>query len=62
MGYDQDVFVPMNGADGKTTCEVSGGPFVLVDGEGTAPNGRQRVNRRRGERGKVRWGDRKSVV
>ncbi len=41
----------MNGADGKATCEVGGGPFVLADGEGTAPRGRRRVNRSRGQGG-----------
>ena len=57
VGYNQKIFKAMHRADGKTTCEVGGGPFVLVDGEGTAPRGRQRVNRRRGEGGKgVRGG------
>ena len=56
VGYNQNIFKTMNRADGKTTCEVGGGPFVLVDGEGTAPKGRQRVNRRRGEGWGVRCG------
>ncbi len=55
VGYNQDIFKAMNRADGKTTCEVGGGPFVLVDGEGTTPKGKRRVNRRRGEEG-VRCG------
>ncbi len=40
VGYNQDVFEAVDGADGKATCEVSGGPRVLVDSEGTAPWGR----------------------
>jgi hypothetical protein len=28
---DSDVLIPMNGADGKTTCEVAGRPLVLVE-------------------------------
>ena len=56
VGNNQNVFVTMYRANGKTTCEVGGGPFVLVDGDGTAPRGRQRINRRRGEGGRVRCG------
>ena len=56
VGYNQKIFKAMHRADGKTTCEVGGGPFVLVDGDGTAPRGRQRINRRRGEGGRVRCG------
>ena len=32
MGYDQDVFKPVDGTDGETTCEVAGRPLVLVEG------------------------------
>ena len=56
VGHDKNIFKAMDRADGKTTCEVGGGPFVLVDGDGTAPRGRQRINRRRGEGGRVRGG------
>jgi hypothetical protein len=50
VGYNQDILIAVNRADEKTTCKVSGGggPFVLVNGDGTAPGERQRVNRRRG--------------
>ena len=37
VGYNQDILKSVDGTDGKTTCEVSGGPFVLVNGEGAAP-------------------------
>ena len=37
VGYNQNILESMNGTDGKTTCKVSGGPFVLVNGEGAAP-------------------------
>ena len=58
VGNNQNIFEAMDRANGKTTCEVGGGPFVLVDGDGTAPRGRQRINRRRGEGGRVRCGRR----
>ena len=56
VGYDQDILEAVDRADGKATCEVTGGPLVLVDGEGPAPNRRQRINRHRGEGGRVRGG------
>jgi hypothetical protein len=56
VGYNQDIFKAVDRADGKATCKVSGGPFVLVYGDGTAPWRRQRVNRRRGEEARVRGG------
>ncbi len=56
VGYNQDVLEAVDEADGETTCEVGGGPLVLVDGEGTAPCGRRRVSRRRGVGGWVRCG------
>ncbi len=58
VSYNQDVLKSVDRADGKTTCEVSGRPSILVDGEGAAPE-RQRANRRRGEgAGGVRGGGR----
>ncbi len=56
MGYDQDVFILMYRADGKTTCEVPGSPLVLVEGKGAAPSGKQWIDRHRGEGGRVRCG------
>ncbi len=56
MGYNQDIFISMYRTDGKTTCEVTGETLVLVDGEGTAPDREQRMNRHRGEGGRVRGG------
>jgi hypothetical protein len=53
VGYNQDILKTVDGTNGKTTCEVSGRPSILVDSEGAAPRG-QRVNRRRGERGRFR--------
>ena len=32
VGNNQNIFEAMDRANGKTTCEVGGGPFVLVDG------------------------------
>ena len=37
VGYNQNILKSVDGTDGKTTCEVSGGPFVLVNGEEAAP-------------------------
>ena len=56
VGYNQEICKTVNRADGKATCEVGGGPFVHVNGEGMAPRGRRRVNRSRVERGGVRCG------
>ena len=50
VGYNQHILESVYRTDGKATCEVGGRPFILVDGEGAAPQ-RQRVNRRRGEGG-----------
>ena len=37
VGYNQNIIESVNRTDGKATCKVSGGPFVLVNGEGAAP-------------------------
>ena len=37
VGYNQNILKSVHRTDGKATCEVSGGPFVLVNGEGAAP-------------------------
>ena len=36
VGYNQNILESVNRTDGKATCKVSGGPFVLVNGEGAA--------------------------
>ncbi len=48
VGFKQDVFKAVDRADGKATCEVSGGPLVLVDGDETAPWGTGAGGRGRG--------------
>jgi hypothetical protein len=41
VGYNQDILIAVNRADGKTTCKVSREPFVFVNGDETALGGRQ---------------------